>query len=152
MPTYTTEYIRNLSTGEPFVFEVPQETLDRFELQKKVVAAGDSPLLGKDIRSFTENFEVSLFPARKVLLKIWTENGFTTELILQILRDFGVAESFIEKLLEDRDYLSKITPWFGGITRDGGRATRNLKAVYDITQSYFSPTGKSEWEYFTDFP
>lgn len=148
MPIYTTEYVKNLRTGEPFTFEVPKETLERLELQKKLVKAGQAPLLG-DLESLTETYEFSFFPAYKELLKIWIKNGFKAELITQILSDFGVTKEFIQKLLEDEKFVSNASQWFEGITCDGGRASRTLKIVYDLTKSHFSANEETGWEWFT---
>ena len=138
MPTYTTEYVKNLKTGKPFTFEVTDEKLARFELQKKLVNAGQAPMLG-DLNNITQVFEFTLFPAYQDLLKIWFDNEFTPELMTKILNDFGADEQFIQRLLEDQDYISQTMPWFEGITCDGERAACTLKIVYDQTQSYFKP-------------
>jgi len=148
---YTTQCVKNLHTGKSFTFEVPQQTIEYFEMQKGLVETGQAPMLGS-VEKLTTIYEFSFFPAYKELLKIWTSNGFTTELIVQILADFGVTQPFIYKLLEDDKFISDVQPWFEGITCDGERASRTLKVVYDTVKSYFSPTGKSEWEFFTNFP
>ena len=101
----------------------------------------------ENIEEVTKTYEFSFFPAYQELLKIWFENGFTIELITQILTDFGVTEPFIQRLLEDADFISSTKQWFGGITCDGERASRTLRVVYDVTKSYFSPTGRSGWEW-----
>lgn len=150
MPTYTTEYVKNLSTGEPFTFEISAETLGRLQYQRKMIVEGSAPMLGS-LENLTTIYEFSFFSAYKELLKIWTENGFTVELITQILEDFGVTEPFIQKLLEDDKFISDTRPWFEGITCDGERASRTLKVVYDIIKSHFSPTGQSGWEWINMF-
>ena len=151
MPKYTTQYVMNLSTGKPFVFEVPKEKLDRLDWQRRLLQSGHgSPLLGRDIKTLTETHEFYFFPAFEVLLNIGTGNGFTIDLILQILRDFGIAESFIVKLLENETFMSDVVPWFEGISHDGGRASKTLRVIYDLTKSHFSPTEESEWKFFTD--
>jgi hypothetical protein len=137
MPTYTTQYVKNLSTGEPFAFEVTDKWLERFELQKGLIETGNSLMLGT-LKNLTEMHEFSFFPAYNKLLEIWNENGFTTELITQILNEFGVHESFMPKLLGDEDYISKLKPWFEGITCDGERASRTMRMVYSQTASYHS--------------
>ena len=150
MPTYTTEYIKNLSTGEPFIFEVSTKSLERLELQKRLVEEGRAPMLGSTVEELKKNFELSCFEAFNKIVEIFIDNGFTTELITKILQDFGVSEPFIRKLLEDDAFISKMKPWFEGITCDGGRAIRTLAVVYDSVKAYFSATGKSEWDWFTD--
>lgn len=142
MPTYTTQYVMNLSTGKPFTFEVSSKTLERLEYQRKLITAGQAPMLGS-LEELTQTYEFSFFPVYQELLKIWIDNEFTIELITQILEDFGVTETFIQKLLEDEKFLSNTKPWFEGITCDGERASRTLKVVYDVTKSHFSPTGHS---------
>ena len=137
MPVYITQYAKNLKTGEPFTLEVTDEKLKRFEHQKELIKAGRAPMLG-NLDNVTQVFEFTLFPAYQELLKIWFDNGFTPELIAQILTDFGMDQEFIQKLLEDDDYISQTAPWFEGITCDGERASRTLKIVYDQTKSYFS--------------
>lgn len=138
MPTYTTQYVKNLKTGKSFTFEVTNEKLKRFEYQTKLVETGQAPMLGS-LENLIQVFEFTLFPAYQELLKIWFDNGFTIELITQILSEFGADESFIQKLLEDEDYISQIEPWFEGITCDGERSSRTLKIVYNLTKSYYSP-------------
>lgn len=149
MPTYTTEYVKNLTTGEPFTFEVSGETLERFERQKELIRTGKSYMLGS-IESLTKSYEFSFFPAFEEVLKIWFDNGFTTELITQILEGFGVTEPFIQKLLEDDKFISQTKPMFEGITCDGGRAATTLNIVYDVIKSHYSATGGSGWEWLTN--
>ena len=150
MPTYTTEYIKNLSTGEPFIFEVSTESLERLELQKRLVGEGRAPFLASTVEELVKNFELSCFGAFDKIVEIFIDNGFTIELITKILQDFGVSESFIRKLLEDDAFISRMKPWFEGITCDGGRAIRTLAVVYDSVKAFFSATGKSEWDLFTE--
>lgn len=149
MPTYTTKYVKNLITGESFTFEVPEKKLKLLEYQKELVKSGQaSPMLG-DIEKLTKTYEFSFFPAYKKLLKIGFTNGFTVELITQILTDFGVTKTFVQRLIEDDKFILNTKPWFEGIVCDGERASRTMRVVYEVTESYFSPTKKSEWEWFT---
>lgn len=134
---YTTEYVMNLSNGTPFCFDVSDETLSRLEHQKALINQGKAPMLGS-IEELTRYYEFSFFPSYKELLKIFFENGYTDELMTEILKDFGVPESFIPKLLEDEEYVSKIKPWFEGITCDGSRASRTLIVVYEKTKVFFT--------------
>jgi hypothetical protein len=150
MPTYTTEYVKNLSTGKPFVFEVSTESLERLKLQKRLVGEGRAPMLASTVEELVKNFELSCFGAFDKIVEIFINNGFTTELITKILQDFGVSEPFIRKLLEDDAFISRMKPWFEGITCDGGRAIRTLAVVYDSVKAFFSATGKSEWDLFTE--
>lgn len=139
MPKYTTKYVKNLSTGEPIILEVNDDVLKRLERGKRIVLSGQVPMSG-GIEGLVKTCEFSFFASYEKVLQIWTEDGFTTELITQILIDFGVPRSFIPKLLEDDDYIANIRPWFAGITCDGERATRTLAVVYDSTKKYFSAT------------
>ena len=150
MPTYTTEYVKNISTGEPFTLEVPEEVLGRLKRQKELVGAGRAPMLGHSVQELVTKYEFSFFPAFREIVGIFTDNGFTTELITRILRDFGVSEPFIAKLLEDEAFISRMRPWFEGITRDGERATRTMAVVYDSVKAYFQATEKSQWDWFTE--
>ena len=150
MPTYTTEYIKNLSTGEPFTLEVSTESFERLELQKRLVKEGRAPMLASTVEELKKNFELSHFEAFNEIVEIFINNGFTNELITKILRDFGVSEPFMQKLLEDDAFISRMKPWFEGITCDGGRAIRTLAVVYDSVKAYFSAEGKSEWDWFTE--
>ncbi len=134
MPTYTTVRAMNLSTGQPFTFEVPQEKLDLFERQKQAAKDRTSMFLSSEEQAISY-FEFSLFPAFNDVIKIFFEDGFTIGLLTQILREFGVAdETVIQKLLENSDYISKIRPWFSGITNDGARAARTLGIVHEATR------------------
>ncbi len=130
MPTYTTEYVKNISTGEPFTFEVTEEKLKRLETQKRMVQAGSAPLLGSSVVELVENFEFSQFPAYEDLLKIFVANGFSTDLITKILQGFGANESFIRELLRNKEFISRVMPWFEGIACDGGRVIGTLRIVY----------------------
>ena len=150
MPTYTTEYVKNLSTGEPFVFEVSTESFERLKLQKRLVGEGRAPMLASTVEELVKNFELSCFGAFDKIVEIFIDNGFTTELITKILQDFGVSEPFIRKLLEDDAFISRMKPWFEGITCDGGRAIRTLAVVYDSVKAYFSAEGKSEWDWLAE--
>lgn len=135
---YTTEYIHNLATREPFQFEVPEETVRRLKTQKRLIREGQAPALGT-IEELTLIYEFSFFPTYHELMKIWLENGYKEELITAILIDFGLTDSFIAKLLEDQDYVDQVRPWFEGITCDGERAARVLAIIYQKTQQFFSP-------------
>lgn len=129
----------NLSTGKPFQFEVPDEKIARWEYQRGLVREGKgSPMLGS-IEELISIHEFSIFPAYQEILKIWFENGYTEELMTEILVDFGVTEPFIQKLLEDQAYVEHIKPWFEGITCDGARSARTLAIIYSKTKQYFSP-------------
>ena len=133
----------NLSTGAPLIFEVAKKDLDHLERQKKLVASGQAPMLGT-IEALEESYEFSFFPSYQEVLKIFFANGYTTELITQILTEFGVPEPFIAKLIDDETFIHNVKPWFEGITCDGERASRTLKVVYDLTKRYFSATEKVE--------
>jgi hypothetical protein len=146
MPSYTTQYVKNLTTGESITFEVDEEKFRTFERQRRLIEEGQAPLLGS-VEDLVIFYEFSFFPAYHELLKIFFENGFTTELITEILQGFGLDESFIGRLLDDEKFISGVRPWFEGITSDGERASRTLRVVYDTTKSYFTPDGKSGWEW-----
>ena len=90
------------------------------------------------IEGSTQAWEFSLFPSFKKLCRIWTENGYTDELMAEILGDFGVPDDFAQRLLEDTEFVEKVKPLFEGITCDGERAARTIKAVYDSVEGYFS--------------
>ncbi len=137
MPTYTTVILTNLSTGLPFTFEVTQEKLERFQHHTNMVKTGSAGKLG-DLNKLTRAYELSMFPSFQTLLCIFFENGFTNELLIQILNEFGVNKFFIQKLLKDEQYISSIKPWFEGITSDAERATRTLGIVYDQTKSFYT--------------
>lgn len=149
MPTYTTKYVKNLCTGESFTFEVPDEKLERLKYQKELVKSRRAPMLGSE-EELTKTYEFSFFPSYQELLKIGFNNGFTLELIIQILTDFGLTEPYIQRLIEDNEFISNTKPWFKGIIGDGERASRTIRVVYDVTKSYFSLTGKSGWEWVTE--
>ncbi len=124
MPKYTTIRAINLSTGLPFTFDVSQEDLDLFEGQKRAAKDRTSLFLFSEEEAISY-FEFCLFPAYHEVRKIFLENGLTTELLIQILREFGVEDqTFIQKLLEDSDYISSIQGWFTGIAGEGVRASR----------------------------
>ena len=130
MPTYTTQYLKSFSTDKPFTFEVTDEDLKRLELQKRNVEAGRAPMLGHSVEELVRNFEFSLFPSFRDVIKIFFENGFSSDLASKILRDFGADESFIQELLRNRDFVLQVHPWFSGITGDGGRAIRTMGMLY----------------------
>lgn len=136
---YTTTLVMNLMTGQPFIFDVPEEKISRLESQKEAVFKGRAPLLGNSVEDLITNWEFSHFRAFNELLKIFMGDGYTNELITQILLEFGLPESYIHKLIEDERFVDSIRPWFIGITCDGGRAIRTLRKVYERAKQYFSP-------------
>lgn len=130
----------NLSTGKPFEFEMPDERFARWQHQRNLFLEGSgSPLLGNSLEEIIAMQECYLFPAFEKLLGMWFKNGYTEELMTEILVSFGATEPFISKLLEDKEYVESIEPWFAGITYDGGRASRTLLKIYNKTKQYFSP-------------
>lgn len=130
MPTYITQHVKNLTTGEPFTFEVPQETLDRLELQKRYIETGEaSPHLGT-IQGLTEVYEFSFFPSYEKVREIFFKNGYTDALITQILTEFGLTEPSVSRLISDPNFVHSVKGWFEDITQDGERAARTLKIVY----------------------
>lgn len=138
MPTYATIRAKNLSTGQPFTFEVSQEDLDLFERQKQAVKDRRSMFLFSEDEAVSY-FEFGLFPAFQEVRKIFLENGLTDELLTQILREFGIEDqTFIQKLLEDSDYISSIQGWFTGIAGEGVRASRTLGVVYEATRRFYT--------------
>lgn len=148
MPTYTTKYVRNIGTGELFTFEISDEEAVHLERWKSLIVSGNSPML-RSRKEIILTKEFSFFPAYKDLLKIWMDNVFTMELITRILKDFGVPDDFAEKLLSDAKFIEDVRPWFAGITHDGSRVSRVLQVVYDTVICHFSPTQRSDWEFFT---
>ncbi len=138
MPTYTTTLVKNLRTGQPFVFEVTQDDLNLFECQKQRAREHTSMFLSNEEEAF-QYFEFGLFPACGKVMKIFLRDGFTPELLTQILREFGVEDPvFIQKLLENQDYISSIRPWFSGIAGEDARATRTLGIVYEATRRFYT--------------
>lgn len=138
MFTYTTIRALNLSTGEPFTFEVTREFLDLFEHQRRKAREFKSWYLSSEEEAVSY-FEFSLFPAFEKVVRIGFSNGFTAELFAEILRDFGITDVvFINKLLEDKAFMSSIQPFFAGITCDGVRAARTLAAVYEATKRLYT--------------
>jgi len=136
--TYTTIYIKNLFTDQPITFdEVPEETMIFFEKQKELIRSGQAPMLGT-VESLTRSRELSFFPAYQELLKIFFKNGYTDELMSQILHEFGVPRNYAEKLLEDENFVSQLKPWFEGITCDGSRAAITLGIIYDTVKDCFT--------------
>ncbi|MCX6717545.1 MAG: hypothetical protein NTU76_02625, partial [Candidatus Taylorbacteria bacterium] len=105
MPTYTTQYLKSFSDDKPFAFEVTEEALELFELQKRSVEAGEAPALGYSVEELVRNFEFSLFPSFKDVLEISFENGFSFDLITKILCDFGADESLIQELIRNKDFV-----------------------------------------------
>lgn len=135
---YTTEYVVNLSDGRSFQCELPEERIDRWFSQRRLVTQGNgSPLLGNSYEEVASLQEIALFPGYQELLTMWFKNGYTEELMTKILVGFGVKEPLISKLLEDKKYVKYVKPWFSGITNDGGRASRTLLKIYNKTKQYF---------------
>jgi hypothetical protein len=139
MPTYTTIRAKNLSTGEPFAFEISQADLDLFERYKQSVRDRKSFFLFSQEEAISY-FEFTRFPAYHEIAKIFLANGLTPELLTQILREFGIEDrTFIQKLLDDSDYIASIEPWFTGIAGEGIRAYRTLVIVYEATKRFYTP-------------
>jgi hypothetical protein len=138
MPIYTTVLAKNLSTSEPFAFEVSQAELDLFERMKQAVKDGRSRFLFSEQEAISY-FEFTLFPAFHKVIAIPFQKGLTDDLLIQILQEFGIRdEVFIRKLLEDSDYISSLQPWFIGIAGEGLRASRTLGIVYEATRRLYT--------------
>lgn len=130
---YTTEYIVNLITGEPFVFDVDKSKWQHFERQKDWIKShipgqGVPPMY--NLPELKKCFECSLFPAYEEVLKIFIEDGYTEELITQILNDFGLWPELTASIVANPDYRKRVHGWFHGVTCDGERARRTLKIAY----------------------
>lgn len=130
MSTYITKYVKNILSGEQFKLEITDRDLERLEKQKVLVGAGQAPMLASSVEQLVEDFEFSKFPAFQDLLGIMFDNGFSPELATKILSDFGANEQLVRELLENNGFVSRVKPWFSGITCDGGRAVRTLRIVY----------------------
>ena len=134
---YKTTYVTNLFTGESLTLEIPGRNIAELEKKKKRISSGQTSI-PVTIEELTQNYEFSFFPAFELMCGIWIENGYTSELMSQILNDFGVPENFAEKLLEDEEFVNKLKPLFEGINCDDGRALRTLKSIYNQIKGYFS--------------
>ena len=148
MPTYTTKYVMNLTTGEPFTFEVPEKVFERLNLQRGLIESGQAPTLGS-VQELTTNYEFSFFPSFEKVRGIFFRNEYTNELAIEILTDFGLTAEFAERVVSDEGFVSSAKPWFEGITCDGSRASRTMNRVYDLAKSYFST--KIRGESFEEF-
>ena len=134
MPTYTTQHITNLSTGKPFQFEISQDKFDAIEKwNKKVKTQRELIYFNPKISEFT------LFASYHEVRKIFIKNGFTDELVTQILTEFGLSINFIGKLLDDDVFIQRTMPWFEGVAQDGTRAATTLHIVYEQAKGYFTP-------------
>jgi hypothetical protein len=134
---YETKSIKNLFTGKPLILEVPDEKMQRFEKAVGYIKSG-KPKFHSD-ENLLRIWELSFLPSYQELLKIcWVDNGYTDELMAQILKDFGVPGDFAQKLLEDKKFIEELKGWFEGINCDGERASRTLGYVYDSIAGYFS--------------
>ena len=126
---YDIQQFRHLLTGESLVLEIPDSEFERFtRLREKFDNEGWSDR--EQRTSFLRQWEASLFPAYKKVREIFFENGYTDELVTQILREFGADEDLIKKLLTDTDFVKSVKRWFEGITNDGERTTTTMLAVY----------------------
>ncbi len=143
MPKYTTTVIKNLSTGQPFVFEVSDDDLKSHEVRKESARRGISPLL-PSVEEVVKNFEISRLPTFDRVLGIWIENGFSEKLFADILKDFGLSAGEIRKMCRDKLLISDLKPWFQGITCDGGRAARTMMIVYGAASSRYIDTSAVE--------
>lgn len=135
MPTYTTQYVKNLTTGEPFTFEVPDKKLQRLEHQKMSIAT-DGPSQFGTVESLTEEYEFSFFPSYEKVREIFFDDGYSNELITQILTEFGVPETAVTQLINNPNFVREVRKWFRGITCDGERTIRTLKIVYAAAKKY----------------
>jgi hypothetical protein len=133
---YETQKVKNLFTGEPFSLEIPEEKMRRFEEVKKMLKSG-TPMFQSE-EELIRLWEFSFFPSYQELLKIFFENGYTDELMTQILKEFGIPDDFAQKLLEDEQFIENLKGWFEGITCDGERASRTLSYVYEAIAGHFS--------------
>ena len=136
---YTTEHLLNLVTGMPFRLEVESEKVNRLTSRIEQINLQNrcNPTKIKSTAMMVTLFEFSLLPSHKLVCEIWVENGYTDELVTQILRDFGIADNFILRLLASDDFVSAVRPNFAGIIYNSSRASSLLFAVYKKTKSYF---------------
>jgi hypothetical protein len=151
MKDYTTKFVRSFRTGEPFIFPVKEEVLDRLERQKQELKNGEYFYFCSTEKELVLGFEFSLFNSYESVRKIFCKNGYTNELITKILKDFEVSDEMITRLIENREFVSKVKPWFEGITCDGGRAMRTLKFVYCQVLTFYQEIGVPDIKSFTDF-
>ena len=131
---YTTTIVTNILTGEHFTFEVKDEVIACFERQKALIRSGGAPALGT-IEDLTCIYEFGFFPSYEEVIKIFFENGYTDELALQILSEFGITEEISQVLLDDSSFVKAVKPWFEGVTCDGVRASRTIATVYNAAKS-----------------
>ena len=150
MAKYTTEFVRNLTTGEPLIFDVPDEELEMLARQKVQLEIGTLFFCDTE-KDLVLGFEFSLFSAFEEIRKIFSQNGFTEEILTNLLEEFGVEEVIVKKILEDEKFLSAVRPWFEGIACDGERAARTIKIVYCRTLQFFRPYDESAMIVFKDF-
>lgn len=132
---YKTKQIRNLFTGEPFTLEVDDARVAKLEKVVERVKSGEFKHLNEE--KLVRSWELSFFPCYQDLLEIFSENGYTDELMAKILKDFEVPDNFAQKLMEDEQFIGRLKGRFEGITCDGERASRTLGCVYDAVGTYF---------------
>lgn len=132
---YTTVRLRNLTTGESFEFEVPDEKLREFELLKQRQMGHDGPDT-RAIQRVTEDFESGLFPSHREVGLIFVKNSYTDELVAKILLDFGVLLDEAVSIVKNKRFYRNVFACFQGVSCDSGRAARVLRKVYDSAVYY----------------
>ncbi len=130
MSRYETRYVKNLASGEPLILEVPEEDLGRMEQKIALIRNGATSPFLRSVEDVTRNHEFSFLPSYKEVLKIFIQDGFTIELLTQILQDFGLTSLDVERLISNENFTARIRPLFRGVTQDGDRASRVLMVVY----------------------
>ena len=130
-----TIHVLNLTTGQPFEFDVPEKKLNQFEHFKQRQSSSDGPD-SKAVRKLTEEFEAGLFPSHEEVRGIFLHNGYTDELVAKILFDFGVLLDEAVLIIRNERFHRTVYPCFKGIAHDSGRATRALRHVYNSALYY----------------
>ncbi len=141
MVQYQTKFLKNLSTGESLVFVVEQDKILAHENALKWHTENyESSTMARDPKSVICDFEFSLLPSYKQVVKIWTSVSVTEmrELVTRMILDFGCPETFLEKVLVDQDFMKRVGEVLVGITCDGSRAVRSMKVAYGLVASHYS--------------
>jgi antitoxin component HigA of HigAB toxin-antitoxin module len=137
MYSYKTFRIKNLSTGEPFNLNVSFKKLRKHRKHLRGIVTQRNTDRG--IHQFlkyttteteTSNFELSMFPVYEEFLKVMFKPKDPVGLLRETLIQFGTSTEDIERLMENKNFVSSATTYFNGITCDGERTLRTMLHVY----------------------
>jgi hypothetical protein len=136
---YKTTQIIHLGTGKPFTFEVSPERLGLMKQGRVKVKAGKLPIPHTE-QEFVTAWELSLFPAFENIRLIGHGNGYKDALMRKIAQDFGLSSGATDALLNNKEFIRDLQPWFIEIMHQRERAITTMSVIYRRIKAVLAPT------------